>query len=123
MLSIKKKKINQLIFKELSEFFRKKSLELSFIEYLMISITSVKINSNLTSCKVYLSIYPKKYRNMIFNQCKNNIKSYRKYLGNKLGKKLRIIPDLIFYLDISIDDLNIINNKLQNLNKDSIYKF
>lgn len=78
----------------------------------MISVISVNINNNLTSCKINLSIYPEKYRNVIFMQCKSNIKVYRKYLGYTLRKKLRIIPNLMFYLDVSLDNLHFYDNKL-----------
>lgn len=116
MSLIKNRKINQLIFKELSELFRIKSLELSCKDYIMISVISVQINNQLTSCKIYLSIYPDKYRDQIFIKLKNNTKIYRKYLGKKLGKILRIIPNLIFYLDISLNNLNLIKDKLYKIN-------
>lgn len=122
MISTKKNKINQLILKVFSEFFRKKALELSVKEYIIISITLVQVTNDLSSCKIYLSIYPIKYRNQIFIECKNNSKFYRKYLGNKLSKKLRIIPNLIFVLDVSLDYLYMINNE-KKIDNNTIYQF
>lgn len=123
MISKKKNKINQLILKVLSELFRKQSLELSIKEYIIISITSIEVTNDLNKCKIHLSIYPLKYRNQIFNQCKNNSKFYRKYLGNTLGKTLRIIPNLIFILDVSLDYLYTMHNEIKQKKNNSIFHF
>jgi len=42
-----------------------------------------------------------------------NKSQYRNFLGKKMGKQVRIIPDLQFYLDTSLDDVERIERELK----------
>lgn len=119
MKSKRQNKINQIISEELSKIFRRQCIE-SPIKQVIIFITSTNVNSNLTICKIHLSIYPREHCNKIFNEIKENIKIYNIYLADKLGKALRIIPNLIFFLDISVDNYIRIENELKGLGKNPV---
>jgi ribosome-binding factor A len=38
---------------------------------------------------------------------------YRNYLGQKMSKQVRIIPQLVFYIDTSLDDVERIERELK----------
>lgn len=103
METIQQKKVASLIQQVLSEYF----LLHASIDYAsaFINISEVKITGDLSIAKIYISILPSdKYdRKSVFQQIEENNKKIRKYLGEKLAKKLRKIPELRFYFDDSLD--------------------
>lgn len=115
MYSKKQNKISELLLQELSKLFCKYSTKYSLNKQVIVSITQVNINANCSESKIYLSIFSKKYKNEIFNEIKKNTFFYQKYIFNKLGKLLRIIPNIIFILDTSLENLEQINKELKGI--------
>lgn len=103
MESIKQKKVAELVQAAVSEYF----LFHSSVDYAgaFINITEVKVTGDLSIAKIYVSIMPSdKYdRKSIFALIEENNKKIRKYVGDKLAKKVRKIPELRFYWDESLD--------------------
>ena len=46
-------------------------------------------------------------------EIEENKSQYRNFLGQKMGKQVRIIPELQFYLDTSLDDVERIERELK----------
>lgn len=67
----------------------------------VITVTTVKTTKDLKYSKVYVSIFGTKYTHQVFSELKNSAKYIRKCLGENL--KLRIVPDLVFELDDSME--------------------
>ena len=66
-----------------------------------ITVTGFNMSPDLALAKVYLSflmVDDPKIMTANINQRKGEV---RKILGNKIGKQVRIVPDLVFYLDDS----------------------
>lgn len=101
MESIRQKKVGKLIQRELGEWFREKNA----IEYpgTMISVTVVRISADLSIAKVYLSIFPSEKSEEVFKRINENNWFIRKELGERIKKNLRIVPELHFYIDDSMD--------------------
>lgn len=114
MESIKQKKIAELVQATVSEYF----LFHSDIDYhsAFINISEVKITGDLSIAKVYVSIMPSdKYdRKEVFKLIEQNNKKIRKYVGDKLAKKIRKIPELRFYFDESLDIIKRIEDILKS---------
>ena len=68
---------------------------------------------DLSIAKIYLSIFPNEYRVPIMKEIENNKSQYRNYIGQKMAKQVRIIPELQFYLDTSLDDVERIERELR----------
>ena len=113
MDSTRQQKINRLIQKELSEIFRKQTQQMRGV---LVTVSTVRVTPDLGLAKVYLSIFPSEQGKDILTNIKTSIKSIRFDLGQKVGKQLRVIPDLAFYLDDSLDYLENID-KLLNSDK------
>lgn len=80
----------------------------------IITVTKVNVTPDLTLARVYLSIFgiqDKKARVDAFNHRSREI---RGLLGSKLRHQLRIIPDLQFHEDDSLDYIERIDNLLKN---------
>jgi ribosome-binding factor A len=104
-------KIERLIQKDLSEIFL---LQTKQMQGVMVSVTNVRISSDLGLAKVYLSIFPSEKGQMIMDNILLNKKSIRYELGLRIGKQVRRIPELAFFLDDTIDYLENIDNLLKH---------
>ena len=93
-------RINRLIQKDLAEILREKSQS----EFLgaMLSVTKVSITSDLSFARVYVSIFVvgNKYTDEQILAVLTEKKDYiRMLLGQKERHQLRIIPELMFFID------------------------
>ncbi|MBB4037982.1 ribosome-binding factor A [Dysgonomonas hofstadii] len=113
MDTTRQQKINRLLQKELSEIFRKQT---QMMRGVLVSVSVVRVSPDLGNAKVYLSIFPSEQAKEILKNIKTNVKTLRFDLGQKVGKQLRIIPDLSFYLDDSLDYLENIDRLLDSDN-------
>jgi len=105
-------KIERLIQKDLGEIFLSETRQMHGI---LVSVTKVKISPDLSVAKAYLSIYPSVKSNEIMENINRQKRSIRYELGLRIGKQVRRIPELVFFLDDSIDYLENID---QLLNQD-----
>jgi ribosome-binding factor A len=78
----------------------------------MVSVTSVRMSPDLSVARVYLSIFPSPRGKEILENINGNKKSIRYDLGTRIGKQVRRIPELAFFLDDSIDYLENIDQLL-----------
>jgi ribosome-binding factor A len=118
MESNRQKKINQVLQEELAEIFRKQSADMG--KNILISVTDVRVSSDLGIAKVFLSIFPQEYRNPLMEEIQKVNSRIRKILGSRLAKQLRQIPELIFYLDTTLDDVEKIEKALKGEDENPI---
>lgn len=112
MESNRQQKINRLILKELSDIFL---LETKKMHGVLISVTQVRVSPDLGVAHAYLSVFPSEKGNELVGNINDNIKSIRFDLGKRIGQQLRVIPNLVFYLDNTLDYMENIDKLL---NKD-----
>ena len=103
-------KINRLIQKELSEIFL---METRKMRGVLISVTNVRVSSDMSIAHSHLSIFPSEKGEEIIQNVNENMKSIRFELGKRAGNQLRIIPELFFHLDDSLDYIENIDNLLK----------
>ena len=111
MESKRLQKIERLIQKDLSEIFLLQTKQLPGI---MISVTKVRISPDLSLAKAYLSVFPSEKSQEMITNITANAKTIRYDLGLRIGKQVRRIPELAFFLDDSIDYLENIDRLLNN---------
>ncbi len=111
MESNRQQKINRLIQKELSEIFL---LETKKMPGVLISVTNVRVSPDLGIAHAYLSIFPSERSDELINNINDNVKSVRYNLGKRVGKQLRVVPELNFHLDDSLDYIDNIDRLLNN---------
>ena len=110
MESSRLEKVNRLIQKELSEIFL---LDAKKIPGLLISVTQVRVSPDLGMAHIYLSIFPSEKSKELFENIKENIKSVRYDLGKRIGKQMRVVPELMFHIDDSLDYIEDIDRLLK----------
>ena len=111
MESNRLQKINRLILKELSDIFL---LETKKMQGVLISVTHVRVTPDLGIAHAYLSFFPSEKGKELLENINNNIKQIRFDLGKRVGKQLRVVPNLMFYLDDSLDYLENLDNLLKD---------
>lgn len=112
MESNRQRKVAQIIQEDMAEIFRKQASESKQNSFL-VSVSDVKVTADLSIAKIYLSIFPAEIRKPIMKEISDNNAYYRNYIGQKMGKQVRIIPQLAFYLDTTLDDVERIERELK----------
>ena len=100
MQETRQNKIARLLQKELSIIFQRQT---QMIQGVMVSVTRTKVSPDLSICTAYLSIFPSERAEEIIKNVAANEKSIRYELGTKVRHQLRIIPELRFFVDDSLD--------------------
>lgn len=98
MESQRQKKYAKLIQKELGEIFQKEARHL--IGRTMVTVTRVEVSPDLGFAKVNLSFLLAD-KNQAFDLVNDHKKEIRHHLGKRIGKSVRIIPELAFFPDDS----------------------
>ena len=112
MNSNRQKKICSLLQRELSNIFQK-AIRFSNSSNKLVSVTKVKISPDLSIAKVYVSIYPSTNKDDWIRGLRENTLQVKHALSQKLKNELRVIPNLTFYLDDSLDYIEKIESSLK----------
>ena len=110
MDSTRQNKIARLIQKELSDIFL---LQTKSMKGVIVSVSEVRISPDLSIAKAYLSAFPSERGEEIVKNINNNMKSIRYELGTRLRYQLRIIPEIKFFVDETLDMLDHIDELLK----------
>ena len=111
MESTRQLKVSRLIQKELAGIFLRKGND--FAPGKMISITKVRISPDLSFAKIYLSIFPSTDNNHVLQVVQDHAPKIRFDLGHKVRSQLRIVPDIAFFIDDSLDYIDKIDRLLK----------
>jgi ribosome-binding factor A len=85
------------------------------ISNLIISVSAVKVTSDLTTAKVYLSIFPNEKKAEILKAIQTNTPLIKHDLAQRVKNQLRKVPDLLFYIDDSLEYIASIDNALKGI--------
>ncbi len=110
--STRQNKISKLIHREMANIILK--INKAKYQGKLISVTVVRVTKDLGIAKIYLSIFPSEFAADILKEIELNNKQLRGELGRILGKNLRVIPELQFYIDDSLDYIDHINELIQS---------
>ena len=110
MQETRQNKIARLLQKELSVIFQEQTRSLHGV---MVSVTRVKVSPDLSICTAYLSIFPSEKAEELIQNITKNEKQIRYELGTRVRYQLRIIPELRFFIDDSLDYIERIDELLK----------
>ena len=102
--------IARLLQKELGDIFL---LQTKSMHGVLVSVSAVRISPDMSIARVYLSIFPSEKGEELIKNINANMKSIRYELGTRVRFQLRIIPELKFFLDDSLDYLERIDELLK----------
>lgn len=109
--STRQNKLSRLIQREMSDIL----LQLTKTNYhgKLISVTIVRVTKDMGLARIYLSIYPSSSAKEILSEIQMHGKAIRGDLGRRIGKVVRIIPELEFYIDDSLDYIEHLDDLLK----------
>lgn len=110
METTRQNKIARLIQKELSDIFQRQTQQTRGV---LVSVSTCRISPDMSSCRVYLSIFPSARAEEIIANITANQASLRYELGTRVRHQLRIIPELKFFVDDSLDYVDTIDKALK----------
>ncbi|MBM3912535.1 MAG: 30S ribosome-binding factor RbfA [Sphingomonadales bacterium] len=97
-------KVSSLLQSELASVFRDKFREL--IASSLVTVTMVRVTADLSLARVYLSVYgpnQAESKETVVHKLRQAKSAIRGELGHRIRNQLRVVPDLEFYLDDSLD--------------------
>ncbi|MBQ4622122.1 MAG: 30S ribosome-binding factor RbfA [Bacteroidaceae bacterium] len=110
METTRQNKIARLIQKELSDIFL---LQTKAMNGVLVSVSVVRISPDMSVARAYLSVFPSERSEEIVKNINDNMKSIRYVLGSRVRHQLRIIPELKFFVDDSLDYIENIDRLLK----------
>ncbi len=105
-------KISRLLQKDLGDIIQKEGITL--FRGKIITVTSVRVSPDLSVAKVYISIFPTDKKEDVLLSVKVHTKQFRYELAQRVKHQLRIIPELSFFLDDSLDYIDNIDKLLKS---------
>ena len=99
--STRQLKVAKEIQKEMAEIIRSKGM--AAFGGALVSVSGVKVSPDLSVSKIYVSVFPSEKAEAVMGALEESSRALRGELGAKVGKQLRIVPEIAFYLDSSLD--------------------
>ena len=110
MQETRQNRICRFLQKELSLIFQSQTRAMRGV---MVSVTRVRVSPDLSICTAYLSIFPSEKSEELLQNIQRNTSQVRYELGTRVRNQLRIIPELRFFIDDSLDYIERIDELLQ----------
>lgn len=95
--STRQKKFARLIQKEVADILLRDTK--GIVGNSFVSVSHVSISPDLSLARIYLSLLLEKDKDSVMEKIESRKNEIRKILGNKIGKHVRIIPELVFLVD------------------------
>ena len=111
--STRQHKFGRLIQKELSEIFQRDKR--GILDNTFVTIAEVKMSPDLGVAKVYISMMLAKDKQHTLEKINNRKSEIRKALGDKIRKQVRVIPELIFFIDETQENAYKLEELIKNL--------
>ena len=109
--STRQLKVAKELQKDLAEIIRSKGM--AMFGGAMVSVTEVRISPDLSVAKVYVSIFPSSKAEAAMQIIEDNARALRGELGRLVAKQFRIVPELVFHLDSTLDYVEHIDELLK----------
>ncbi len=83
----------------------------------LVTVTSVDVTPDFAIAKVYVSVFNGDDKDAVVTQLQKATSMLRNRLAQRIGKKIRRLPELHFYLDETVDEMYRVNQLLDGLKK------
>ncbi|MFC2080794.1 30S ribosome-binding factor RbfA [Bacteroidota bacterium] len=111
MATTRQNKVSRLLLKELGDILQRERN--SMFTGKMVTVTNVRITSDLGQARVFLSIFPAVDKEEFLETMEEKAGYLRYELGNRIRHQLRSVPELNFFLDDSLDYIDNIDRLLK----------
>lgn len=113
--SNRQKKFSKLIQKELSEILQ---WELKAPGQPMLTVSVVRSSPDLRVCKIYVSVFPDAQQDSVLKWFGTNDWEIRQHLARRIRKQVRYVPELHFYIDDTLQEVEAMDDLFDQLKKE-----
>lgn len=110
MENTRQQKIERLIQKDIADIIRLDSKNIA--RNTMITVTKVVVSRDLSTAKIYLSIFAADDNKEVIKNINKRVGEIRYTLAQRVRHQLRVVPELTFFEDDSLDYIENIENLL-----------
>ena len=114
METTRQKKVSKLLQKDIAEILQRR-VKKEGNYGILLSVTKVLVTIDFSVAKIYLSIFPSEMGDQILGEVSKISGRIRHEVAQKAKKQLRKVPELIFFLDDSLDYIEKIEDSLKGL--------
>ncbi len=114
-MSIRQEKHGKMLQKELAVIFMENRSEM--FNNAFITISGVQVSPDLSYAKVYLSLFNEKNKEELLRTINLQQVLIRKLLAGRIRKQVRVIPELQFFIDDSLDYVFKMEKLFNDINK------
>ena len=108
----RQRKIAGVIQKDIVAILQKAAID-GGLRGTLISVSKVGVTTDLSIAKVYISIFPNDQAQELLEGIKSNQPLIKHELSQRTRNQLRRVPELLFYLDDSLDYIEKIEKSLK----------
>ncbi len=108
----RQKKIAGVIQKDIVDILQRAAID-GGLTGTLISVSKVNVTTDLSIAKVYVSIFPNKGAKELLTGIQSNQPLIKHELAQRTKNQLRRVPELLFYLDDSLDYIEKIEDSLK----------
>jgi len=112
METLRQSKVARLLQRDLGDIFINEARHL--LDGAMVTVTKVRVTRDLSSARIYLSIFASKNKEAQLKKISSQVKEIRHNLAMRIKNQVRIIPELHFHLDDSLDYIDHIDELLND---------
>ncbi len=89
----------------------------------LVTVTDVKMTPDLLVAKIYISVYGTEDKNEIILLLEDSHTQLRQALAGKIGKQMRRMPEIEFFLDDTVDEMFRVDDLLNRVNEEDKKKY
>ncbi len=107
----RQQKIAKQLQKDLAEILQRDCAEL--FRGLLLTVTAVRISPDFGYAKIYISVFPFDRNEEVLDLLAKHNWSIRKALGTRIKNQLKIVPEIEFFLDDSLEYIESIDRAIK----------
>ncbi|WP_294598088.1 30S ribosome-binding factor RbfA [uncultured Rikenella sp.] len=107
----RQQKVGRQIQKDLSDIFLKEAR--SLVQGTIVTVSKVRVSPDLGFAKIYLSVFPFDKSDAILATLQEHAGTLRFELGKRVKNQLRIVPEIAFAIDDSLEYVERIEKLIQ----------
>lgn len=113
MATKRQQKFSKLIKEEVSKIFHRQFS--GAFSGKLVTITDVEMSPDLGFAKIFVSVFPILSADELIKFIEENKSRVRGDLGRAIGKEVRIVPELAFFLDSTAENASKIDSLIDSL--------
>lgn len=113
MESTRQEKFGRQLQRDLADIFQKDTHH--FFGNALVTITGVSVSPDLGLARTYLSVFPISETSRVFDHLDAVKSEIRHKLGKKIGSRVRIVPELVFFHDDTQEQASKMDNIIGKL--------